>query len=83
MVDNSKSSEEIELENRVKAKIEEQKQYIAHCKRELDYYEDMLQVSKETGNDARAYLNKGSIKYYKDQIKEARSKITALKWVLE
>lgn len=82
LVDNSKSPEEIVLENEIKSEIEHLKNEIEKYNSEIAWAKEILKVCKEEGNDDLAWFRKNDIKFYTEQKKEARNKIAALKWVL-
>lgn len=79
LVDNSKSAEEIALEQEINAEIAQYKECIANNKLDIQRYEEYLQ----TEDDAHwKKVWKASIKALKEQNKEYRNKIAGLKWVL-
>lgn len=79
LMDNSKSEEQIRLENEITCEIECYKEDIARHKTEINQYKAL--VAEET--DKWFIRNwKGSIKYHRDEIKRLQNKINALKWIL-
>ena len=79
LVDNSKSPEQIALENKINAEIDEYKEVIEFHKKEVEVYKNCLE--NETEKDWIKTW-KSSLKYHRDEIKRLRSKINELKWVL-
>lgn len=68
LVDNSKSEEELELERKIKAEIEEIK--------------EQIKINKRFAEWAEGIEDKHMVKYYKEENKRLRNRIAALKWVL-
>lgn len=69
LVDNSKSEEQIKLENELNAKIEEHKGFIKQYKESIEFY--------------KAVNDKQSVKFYQESIKYSRRMIKDLKFVLQ
>ena len=82
LVDNSKSEEEIRLENQINEEIKYWKNEIERYNREIAWAKAILQECKADGNKDLAYFRKNDIRFYTEQKKDARGKIAALKWVL-
>lgn len=80
LVDNSKSKEQLELEAKIKAEIDELKYLINMRKDDIARYEMYLNECDNTENEIR--WMKDSIKTYKGNIKHYRNRIAELKWVL-
>lgn len=80
LVDNSKSPEQIRLEEKVKAEIN-------ICKRDLAYwtreYQRNVELAKYEDNEYWKMSFKVSAKNNKNEIKSLKNRIQALKWVLE
>lgn len=80
LVDNSKSPEQIRLEEEVKAEIN-------ICKRDLAYwtreYQRNVELAKYEDNEYWEMSFKVSAKNDKNEINSLKNKIQALKWVLE
>ena len=83
LVDNSKSEAILKLEAEMNAKIEECKERIADCKREIEYRENMVRLWMESGDKDMAKSDRNYIAYLKSEIKNERRKIAGCKWVLE
>ncbi len=82
LVDNSKSEKELELEARVNAEIEEHKAEIARFKDYIEDNEFRARYWKEQGDKEMIAFYRNPIKLWKQEIKEHRNQINALKWVL-
>ena len=83
LVDNSKSESELKLEAEIKAEIKDLKDRIEYCKREIEYEKRNLEYWKEQKEKFMAGIKRDSINYYKNEIRIARNKITALKSILD
>ncbi len=79
LVDNSKSAEQIALEQEINAKIAQYKEGIANNKRDIERYQSYLE-NEEDANWKKCWRD--SIKALKEQNREFRNKIASLKWVL-
>lgn len=79
LVDNSKTAEEIALEQQINAEIAQYKEYITNNKLDIERYQSYL-VNEEDAHWKKVW--KASIKSLKEQNKELRNKIAGLKWVL-
>jgi len=79
LVDNSKSEAELKAEAEIKAEIDELKSSIAWCKREIDYNEKMLGAWEADGDETMIFHCKNMIKHYKEEVKQSRAKIAALR----
>lgn len=79
LVDNSKSPEQIEFENSIKAQIadlkKEIKEYQEHVKQYTEYAKNTLDVNDES-------FWKGQAKWAKKLVKDTKRRIAELKWVL-
>ena len=82
LVDNSKSEEELKLEAEINAEID-------MLKREIEQYKDWVDVDEQSLRLWKSYEDKdmikryrNSIKFWKEEIKTRRNRISALKWVL-
>lgn len=82
LVDNSKSEEEIRVENEIKEEIQYWKGEVDRLKRILTDEQERLDYWKLDGDKEMTAICKNSVRYIKDEIKQARAKINALKWVL-
>ena len=80
LVDNSKSQEQLELEAKINAEIDELKYLINMRKDDIARYERYLNECDNTENEVK--WMKDSIKTYKGNIKHYRNRIAELKWVL-
>ena len=80
LVDNSKSPEQIEFEEKVNAEI-------SLCLRDIEYWKMQIEHNKailESETNVVWSKNlKNSIKGYQQEIKNLRARIKALRWVLE
>lgn len=80
LVDNSKSPEQIRLEEEVNAEI-------SICKRDLAYwtreYQRNVELAKYEDDEYWKRSFKASAKSDKNEIKNLKNRIQALKWVLE
>lgn len=82
LVDNSKSPETLKLEAEIKAEIEELRERIKSCESDIEYRKQMVVLWEADGDKEMARTNKGIIKYDRDEIKAAKARIAACKWVL-
>jgi len=82
LVDNSKSEEEIRIENEIKAEIEDHKKEVARYKEYIEDDTEVMNWWKEQGDKEMVQMKRNSIKFWKEQIKCHKNKINALKWVL-
>ena len=80
LVDNSKSEAELKIEAEIKAEIAEHKAQIATLKEWIRQNEETLSYWKDDKEMTAFYRN--PIKRWKEEIKEHRNKISALKWIL-
>lgn len=82
LVDNSKSAEEIALEQEIEAEINEHKATIAQYKEWIKQNEEMMSYWKERADKEMVAFYRNPIKSWKEEIKFHKNKIAALKWVL-
>lgn len=82
LVDNSKSPEILKLEAEIEEEIESLKGRIESCQREIAYRKEMVRIFMADGDKEMARSNRNVIKYEQDEIKAARARIAACKWVL-
>ena len=80
LVDNSKSEAELKIEAEIKAEIAEHKAQIATLKEWIKQNEEMLSYWKDDKEMTAFYRN--PIKHWKEEIREHKNKIAALKWIL-
>ena len=80
LVDNSKSPEQIAIENKVNTQIKELKDNIEFFKNLIETCEFYIGIETDS-----CYLSvwKHDIRTYKNEIRKLRNEIKALKWVLE
>lgn len=84
LVDNSKSEAELRAEARIKEEIANWKKQIEYYKDEIEWKKMLIDENPITETDIE--LNKDCkrmIKYYKEQIKDIRSRVRFLKDCLE
>lgn len=82
LVDNSKTEEEIALENQYKEEIASLKRDIEIHKDFVKYYTAMAEQS-EWDEDAELLKNdKRMAKYHKDEAKACRARIKEIKWLM-
>lgn len=79
LVDNSKSKEQIEFEEQIKAEIEDYKRQLAWYKEDVKRYREYIKIS-ETKEEKRMWRD--SMNDSKGFVKECKSRIESLKWVL-
>ena len=79
LVDNSKSKEQIEFEEQVKAEIKDCKNNIAWLKENVKRYREHIEIS-ETKEEKRMWRCLMNVS--KRSIKDYKGRIEALKWVL-
>lgn len=82
LVDNSKSEAELKFEADIKAQITEAKEEIEKRKMWIEQNKKHIEAWKEYGDKEMVSFYRKSEKYWKEEIKEFRNKIEALKWVL-
>lgn len=82
LVDNSKSEEQLKLEAQIKAEIEEHKKEIETYKRWVADNERMVGYWKEHSDKEMVAFYRNPIKTWKQEIRNHRNQISALKWVL-
>ena len=82
LVDNSKSKEQLELEQEIKKQIEELRARIRENDEDIKWYEEMAETFKACDDKAMVKMNKGSAKWKREENKELRRKIRELKWIL-
>lgn len=82
LVDNSKSEAELEVEAEVKAEIEAAKAEIESDKHWVSYYKAQKEYNKSVGDKFWTDENRRMERYYTEEIKKLRNRISALKWVL-
>lgn len=82
LVDNSKTEKELELERQINEEIEEHKAEIERYKKMLERDQESLKVWKEDGDNTMIFSSKSAVSYDKEQIRQHRNQINALKWVL-
>ena len=82
LVDNSKSEDELKVEAKVKAEIEEHKEEIAKYKEWIKQNEEMMDYWKEQMDKEMVTFYRNPIKHWKEEIRYHREQIAALKWVL-
>lgn len=80
LVDNSKTEQQIRIENQIKKEIESCKENIGYWKNDIERYEMYLTMAGNTIEDEKHYRR--CIKNDKEEIKHLRNKIKALKWIL-
>ena len=83
LVDNSKTEEQIKLEEKVNAEIWFNENEIKRYKGYIEENEGFLKIWKEDGDKSMIDFYRNSIRFYKKQVKELRMKVNELKWVLE
>ena len=83
LVDNSKTPEQLELESKIKAEIEEHKEEIAKYQKWIEQNEEMLRYWKEQMDKEMVAFYRNPIKGWKEEIRYHKGQIAALKWVLE
>ena len=81
LVDNSKSEAELKVEAQVKAEIEQHKAEIAKYKGWIEQNEELLGYWKERGDKEMISFYRNPIKFWKDEIRDHKNQINALKWV--
>ena len=82
LVDNSKSPEQIEFENKINAEIQKHKDRIAEVKEWLEADQESLKYWTRYDDKEMIKHCKNAIRYWKQEIKENRTRINELKWVL-
>lgn len=82
LVDNSKSEEELKVEAEIKAEMEEVKAQIEERKMWIEQNEKHIQSWKEYGDKEMVTFYQNNKKFWKQEIKELRNRLVALKWVL-
>lgn len=82
LIDNSKSEEELKFEAEVNAEIESHKAEIIKYKNWISDDELHLSYWKGQGDKSMISQYRHNIKSWKNEIKEHRNQINALKWVL-
>lgn len=82
LVDNSKSEKELALESEVKEEIEKIKTEIESAKGWVNYYKTQKEYNKSVQDKFWENENRRMERYYRDEIKKLRNRISALKWVL-
>lgn len=82
LVDNSKTDAELKLERQIKEEIEQHKAEIEKYKSWLPHEEEMLNIWKQDGDKEMIAFYRNNIKFWKQEIKNHRNQINALKWVL-
>lgn len=86
-LDNSKSDEELAIEQETRAKIGELEAYIVELKADIDYYKNDMAMLKslvvKTDND-RWWIEECArkIRWRKSELKSCKEEIAKLKWVL-
>ena len=83
LVDNSKSEAELKVEAEIKAQIEEHKARIATLREWIKQNEEMLGYWKANMNKEMIAFYRNPIKNWKEEIRQHRNEIAALKWILE
>ena len=83
LVDNSKSEKQIRFEKEINEEIESLKEKIEWNKTEIEYRTYMISLWKENGDKEMEKGDRNYIKYLKNENKQHRNRIAALKWVLE
>lgn len=82
LVDNSKSEAELKLEAQVNAEIEQHKAEIEKYKSWLPHEEEMMNIWKHNGDKEMTAFYRNNIQFWKQEIRNHRNHINALKWVL-
>lgn len=82
LVDNSKSEKELQLEAQIKEEIEEHKAEIERYKSYIQEDQGSLNYWKEQGEKTMITLYKNNIAAWKQEVKNHKNQINALKWVL-
>ena len=80
LVDNSKTAEEIELENNLNEQIEQYKAEISKYRDEIAWKKKCIEMDKS--DKVWVKLNRDSIKAYQSNIKYLKDQIQAVQWVL-
>ena len=80
LVDNSKSEEEIRVENRINSEIEDEKDLIKWYKEKITLYTMFINETQCSFEEEKEY--KDWIKSYENMIKRSRNKINELKRIL-
>lgn len=80
LVDNSKTAEEIELENNLNEQIRGYKEEIKKYRADIKYRKEMIELDR--ADRSWVNYNRDVIKSYQTNIKYLKDQITALKWVL-
>lgn len=82
LVDNSKSEEQLKLENQINEEIAQIKEEIESNKYWVSYYKTQKEYNKSVGDKFWTGEYRRMERYYSDEIKRLRNRISALKWVL-
>ena len=82
LVDNSKSEAELKVEAEIMNEIAGHKAEIETCKRWIADNERMVAYWKEQGDKEMVSFYRNPIKTWKQEIRNHRNQIAALKWVL-
>lgn len=82
LVDNSKSEEQLKLENQINEEIAQIKWEIESNKHWVSYYKTQKEYNKSVGDKFWTGEYRRMERYYSDEIKRLRNRISALKWVL-
>jgi len=80
LVDNSKTPEEIEVENNLNEQIRIYKEEIKKYRADIKYRKEMIELDR--ADKSWVNYNRDIIKTYQTNIKYLKDQITALKWVL-
>ena len=83
LVDNSKSEQQLKLEETVLSQIKECKSEIARYEGYVEMDSNQLSYWKEQGDKEMMGMYRNSVKFYKNEIRMLKGRITELKWVLE
>ena len=82
LVDNSKSAEQIALEEEINEQISVIKEDIESDKRWMRYYKAQKEANKSVGDKFWEGEGRRMERYYMEEIRMKRNKISELKWVL-
>ena len=82
LVDNSKSKEEIEFEQKIMAEIEALKIDVEYYRSEIAWAEQEIKTWKEFGDQDMVNFRRNDMRYYKDEKRKANQRIKELRWVL-
>lgn len=82
LVDNSKTAEEIEFEEEMKAEIESLKREIKQNTEDAKWYDEMARRFKDMDDDMMSKMNKGSAKMKREENRQLRARINEIKFIM-